>query len=230
MTEIVLPLPPPYSPREEAANVATHALGALLSVVGLVSLVTLSCSFGTPWHIVGASVFGGTLVFLYTASSIYHAVSGSRAKHLAKIMDHAGIYMLIAGTYTPFMLVTLRGPWGWSLLGVAWGLAIAGISLEAFWVYRPKWLSAAVFLAMGWMILIAGKPLYLALPRPGMTLLIAGGLFYTLGTVFYVMKRVRYHHAVWHLFVLGGSACHFFAVARYVLPQCASMVATGTVP
>ena len=228
MTENVLHLPPPYSPREEAANVASHALGALLSLLGLVYLVTLACNFGTAWHIIGAGIFGATLVFLYTASSIYHAVSGSRAKHLAKIMDHAGIYMLIAGTYTPFMIVTLRGPWGWSLLTLAWGLAIAGISLEALWVYRPKWLSAAVFLAMGWMILIAGKPLYLALPRPGMTLLIAGGLFYTFGTVFYVMKRVRYHHAVWHLFVLAGSACHFFAIARHVLPQCSTVGAMAT--
>jgi len=217
MTDVAT-APPPYTPREEAANVVTHALGALLSVVALVFLVNLTRGVGTTLHVLAVSVFGVTLVFLYAASSVYHAVSGSRAKHVAKIIDHAGIYMLIAGTYTPFMLITLRGPWGFSLLGVAWGLAITGISLEAFWVYRPKWLSALVFLVMGWMILIAGKPLYLALPGRGMALLVAGGLFYTLGTVFYVMKRVRYTHAIWHTFVLGGSFCHFLAIAWYVVP------------
>ena len=217
MTDVAT-APPPYTPREEAANVVTHALGALLSVVALVFLVNLARNVGTTLHVLAVSVFGVTLVFLYAASSVYHAVSGSRAKHVAKIIDHAGIYMLIAGTYTPFMLITLRGPWGFSLLGVAWGLAITGISLEAFWVYRPKWLSALVFLVMGWMILIAGKPLYLALPGRGMALLVAGGLFYTLGTVFYVMKRVRYTHAIWHTFVLGGSFCHFLAIAWYVVP------------
>lgn len=218
MTQAALRLPPPYTPREEAANVATHAVGALLSAVGLIALVVLARHFGNVWHVVSVSIFGATLVFLYAASSVYHAVSGSRAKHVAKILDHAGIYMLIAGTYTPFMLVTLRGAWGFSLLGVAWGLAIVGIGLEAFWVYRPKWLSAVVFLAMGWMITVAGKPLYLALPGNGLALLLGGGLFYSLGTIFYVMKRVRYMHAVWHGFVLAGSLCHFLAVAWYVIP------------
>jgi hemolysin III len=207
-----------YSPREEVANVATHAVGAVLSVAGLVAMLVLAAHFGDAWHVVTAAVFGVMLTFLYTASSVYHAVSAPKAKHLAKIVDHAGIYLLIAGTYTPFTLVTLRGPWGWGLFAAVWALAVAGIALEAFWVYRPKWLSAAVFLAMGWMVMLASRQLFAALPPGGLALLVAGGLFYSLGTIFYVMKRLPYHHAVWHGFVLAGSVCHFFAVALYVIP------------
>lgn len=207
-----------YSAAEEVANVATHAVGALLSVVGLTVLVVLAAKFGTAVHVVTSAVFGVMMVFLYTASSVYHAVTSARAKHVAKIVDHAGIYLLIAGTYTPFTLVTLAGPWGKGLFIAVWALALVGISLEAFWVYRPKWLSAVVFLAMGWMVMLASGQLFAALAPNGLRLLMAGGLFYSLGTLFYVMKRVPYMHAVWHGFVLGGTACHFFAVALYVIP------------
>ena len=208
----------PYSPREELANVVTHALGAALSLVGLGALVALAGLRGTTVHLVTSAVFGVMLVFLYTASSVYHAVSGARAKHVAKIVDHAGIYLLIAGTYTPFTLVTLDGPWGVGLFAAVWTLAALGIALEAFWVYRPKWLSAAVFLAMGWMVMLASRQLVASLAPGGLALLVAGGLCYSLGTAFYVMKRVPYMHAVWHLFVLAGSVCHFLSVALYVIP------------
>jgi hemolysin III len=213
-----LSAPSGYSPREEFANVATHAVGALLSVVGLTVMVVLAAKFGTAIHVVTSAVFGVMLVFLYSASSVYHAVTGAKAKHIAKIVDHAGIYMLIAGTYTPFTLITLRGPWGLGLFIAVWTLAVIGISAEAFWVYRPKWLSAVVFLAMGWMVTLASTQLFAALPAGGLKLLFAGGAFYSLGTIFYVMKRVPYMHAVWHLFVLGGSVCHFFAVTLHVIP------------
>jgi hemolysin III len=207
-----------YSAREEVANVVTHALGAVLSVAALAILVIFSAMYGTAWHVTTTAVFGAMLIFLYTASTVYHAVRGPRAKHVAKILDHAAIYLLIAGTYTPFTLVTLRGPWGWGLFAAVWTFAAAGIALEAAWVYRPKWISAVVFLLMGWMVVLASRQLAAALPRNGLTLLVAGGLVYTLGTAFYVMKRVRYMHAVWHVFVLGGSVCHFLAVALYVIP------------
>ena len=207
-----------YTAGEEIANVATHAFGALLSGAGLALLVVFSTWFGDRWHLVSTAVFGAMLVFLYAASTVYHAVPSPRAKHVAKIIDHAGIYLLIAGTYTPFTLVTLRGPWGWSLFAAVWLLALAGVAAEAAWVYRPKWLSAVVYLAMGWMVMLASRRLVEALPAAGLRLLVAGGLAYSLGTVFYVMKRVRYMHAVWHAFVLGGSVCHFLCVALYVIP------------
>lgn len=208
-----------YSPREEFANVATHAVGALLSVVGLTVMVVLAAKFGTALHVATSAVFGVMLVFLYSASSVYHLLTEPKARHVAKIVDHAGIYLLIAGTYTPFTLVTLRGPWGVGLFVAVWALAVVGICAEAFWVYRPKWVSAVVFLAMGWMVTLASRQLFAALPSQGLWLLVGGGLFYSLGTVFYVMKRVPFMHAVWHVFVLAGSVCHFFAVTLHVIPN-----------
>jgi hemolysin III len=216
-----------YSTGEEIANVATHAVGALLSAAGLALLVVAAAlahdSVATPGllvlKVVSGAVFGATLVLLYSASTVYHAVTSARAKHVTKLIDHASIYLLIAGTYTPFTLITLRGPWGWGLFVAVWSLAVAGVGFEAFWVYRPKWLSATVYLAMGWMVVIASRQLFAALPTGGLVLLFAGGLAYSLGTVFYVMKSVRYMHAVWHLFVLAGSVAHFFAVVLYVMPS-----------
>jgi hemolysin III len=208
-----------YSLGEEIANAVTHGLGIAASLVALVALVAFAAMYGNVWHVVSVAVYGVTLLLLYTASTLYHSLSSTRACHVFKVIDHAAIYLLIAGTYTPFTLVTLRGPWGWSLFGVVWGLALVGIALEAFWVYRPKWVSGVVFLGMGWMVVVAIKPLLAALPPHGMQLLVAGGLAYTLGVIFYVLKRIPYTHAVWHLWVLAGSALHFLAVFFFVLPR-----------
>jgi hemolysin III len=162
-------------------------------------------------------VLGVALVVEYVASTLYHALPQPGAKHVFKVLDHCGIYLLIAGTYTPFTLVTLRGHGGWALFGVVWGVAFLGIALEAAWAYRPRWLSAAVYLAMGWMVVLSAKPLLANLAPGGLWLLAAGGLAYTAGTAFYVLTRVKYMHAVWHLFVLAGSACHFVAVLWFVV-------------
>ncbi|MEI7703523.1 MAG: hemolysin III family protein, partial [Deltaproteobacteria bacterium] len=205
-------------PGEEIANVATHGLGAIASGAGLAVLLVYSAWFGNAWHVVASAVFGTTLILLYSASTAYHAATNPRLRHAAKILDHASIYLLIAGSYTPFTLLALRGAWGWSLFAAVWLLAIVGVAMEAFWVYRPKWISAVVYLAMGWMVVLAGRRLAAALPPGAMPMLVAGGLLYSLGTIFYVLKRVRYAHAVWHGFVLGGSTCHFLAVVLLVLP------------
>lgn len=208
-----------YSLGEEIANGITHGLGVALSIAALAVLAAVAYAYGTALHLVSVSVYGATLVLLYTASTLYHSLSGTRACNIMKIIDHASIYLLIAGTYTPFTLITLRGPWGWSLFGTVWGLAVLGVALEAFWVFRPKWVSAVVFLGMGWMVVFAIRPLLAALPLSGVRLLVAGGLAYTVGCVFYLLKRVPYMHAVWHLWVLAGSALHFMAVLFYVLPR-----------
>jgi hemolysin III len=210
--------PPAYSPGEELAHVATHGLGAIASGAGLAVLLVYSAWFGDAWHVVSTAIFGATMILLYAASTAYHASSSPRTRHAAKVLDHASIYLLIAGTYTPFTLLALRGPWGWGLFAAVWLLALVGVGMEAFWVYRPKWVSAVVYLAMGWMVVLAGRRLVDALPPGALALLVTGGLLYSLGTVFYVMKRVRYAHAVWHGFVLGGSTCHFLAVVLLVLP------------
>jgi hemolysin III len=208
----------PYSLGEEIANSLTHGLGTALSIAGLTLLVAMASIFGDGFHVASAIVYGISLVLLYTASTLYHAIPFPRARHALKILDHSSIYVLIAGTYTPFTLVTLREAGGWWLFGIIWGLAVLGIALEAAWVYRPKWLSAAVYVAMGWLVIFRIGDLSANLPPAGIALLVAGGVTYTLGTAFYVLKRVRYTHAVWHVFVLGGSICHFLAVHLYVLP------------
>ncbi len=208
-----------YSLGEEIANAITHGVGALLSIVALVILVAIAAVWGTGWHLASAIVYGVTMFLLYMASTLYHAITHVKARHVFKIIDHAGIYLLIAGTYTPFTLVTIRDDGGWWLFTIVWALAAAGISLEAFWVYRPKWLSAIVYLCMGWLAIFAIRPLMDNLEPGGIQLMIAGGLAYTLGTVFYVLKRVKFMHAVWHLWVLAGSALHFLAVMLYVFPD-----------
>jgi len=206
-----------YSTGEEIANSIIHGVGVLLSIVGLTVLVIFGVLSHDGWKLGSGIVFGVSLVLEYAASTLYHSFPWERAKHLFKIFDHVGIYLLIAGTYTPFTLVTLRDQGGWWFFGLVWLIAAIGISVEAFWVYRPRWLSALTYLAMGWLVVIAVGPLTSALPSEGIWLLLAGGLAYTIGTVFYVLKKVPYMHAVWHLFVLAGSACHFFAVIIYVI-------------
>ena len=202
----------------ELANSVTHGLGAVLSVLALVLLVVLAALHGTARHVVGSAIFGATLVLLYTMSTLYHALRNPRAKRVFKILDHSAIYLLIAGTYTPFCLATLRGGWGWSLFGVVWGLAAAGVAFKTVFTGRFELLSTAVYLAMGWMVMVAAVPLWRALPAPGMAWLLAGGACYTAGVGFYAWRRLRFHHAVWHLFVLGGSLCHVVAVLGSVIP------------
>ena len=203
---------------EELVNSLTHGTGALLSAVGLVVLVVLACLHGTVLHIVSCSIYGATLVLLYTASTLYHSVRSPRLKHAFKIIDHSCIYLLIAGTYTPFTLVTLQGNWGWTLFGLIWVLAAAGIVFQVFFVYRFKILATIAYVLMGWLAVFAVKPLLDTLPSGGFAWLLAGGIVYTVGALFYLVKRLPYNHAIWHLFVLGGSACHYVAVLFYVVP------------
>lgn len=208
-----------YTTREELANSLTHGLGAVLSVAGLVLLVVFSVRQGDAWHVVSTAIFGATLVLLYTASTLYHSFRGERLKQVLQKFDHAAIFLLIAGTYTPFELVTLRGAWGWSLFGVVWGLAVAGVTIKFWLAGRFRLVSTLIYLLMGWLVMVAIKPLVAALPAGGLKLLIAGGLCYTGGAAFYLWKRLPYHHAIWHLFVMGGSACHWAAVFLYVVPS-----------
>jgi len=208
-----------YSLAEEIANAITHGVGAVLSIVALVVLIVSAATWGDGWHLASAIIYGATMFILYMASTLYHAITHPKARHVFKIIDHAGIYLLIAGTYTPFTLVTIRNDGGWWLFGVVWGLAILGIALEAAWVYRPGWVSVVVYLAMGWLALAAIRPIVANLEAPGVWLLIGGGVAYSLGTIFYVLKRVKFMHAIWHLWVLAGSALHFIAVMFYVFPR-----------
>jgi hemolysin III len=202
---------------EEIANSVIHGLGIGLSVAALVILVALAVLSGDPYKLASAIVFGVALVLEYTASTLYHSFPQPKVKHIFKIFDHCGIYVLIAGSYTPFCLVTLREDGGWLMFWVIWSIAAVGIAVEAFWAYRPRWLSAAVYLGMGWMVVLSIKPLLANLDPQGVWLLVAGGLCYTFGTLFYVAKKIKYMHAVWHVWVLAGSTCHFLAVALYVM-------------
>jgi hemolysin III len=206
-----------YRLGEEIANAVTHGVGALLAVAGLAVLVTIAAVRGTAWHVVGCSVYGSTLVLLYTASTLYHSIPNARAKRALRILDHSAIFLLIAGTYTPFTLVNLRGPWGWSLFGVVWGLALLGILLQTGRRRHPV-AAVALYVAMGWAVVVAIRPLLHAIPRGGLALLVSGGLAYTVGIVFYASKRIPYAHSVWHGFVLLGSALHFFAILMFVVP------------
>ncbi len=208
-----------YTIGEEIANSITHGLGAGLAIAGLVFLVYYSAVYGTIWHIVSCAIYGTTLVLLYTISTLYHSIPSPRFKSVMRILDHSAIFLLIAGTYTPFTLVSLRGPWGWSLLGVIWGAAILGILFQT--ALQKSWVSltVALYVLMGWAIVVAVKPLLDVIPTEGFLLLLYGGLAYTLGTAFYIWKQMRFHHAIWHVFVLAGSAFHFFAVFYYVLPE-----------
>lgn len=210
--------PSDYSPREELANTITHAIGIALSIAGLVLLVTYAALRGDAWLVTSGAIFGATLVLLYTASTLYHAFRDADLKRLLRKFDHAGIFLLIAGTYTPYLLVSLRGAWGWSLFGVVWGLGIAGVVLKFWLAGKFRRTSTAIYLGMGWIVIIAIKPMLEAVPAGGLWLLLAGGLCYTGGAVFYLWKRLPYHHAIWHLFVLAGSICHWASVFGYLVP------------
>jgi hemolysin III len=214
----VAPVARVYSRGEEIANWVTHGLGLALSVVGLTLLIVYSSRRGDAWHVVSFTVFGLTLLTLYTISTIYHAHRDERAKLLFRKLDHAAIFLLIAGTYTPFLLTNLRGPWGWSLFGVIWGLCGAGAVFQLFFGERYRLASTLAYLFVGWLIVVALEPLVANVPHGGLWLLFAGGLCYTFGVIFYLWRKLRFHHAVWHTFVLGGSTCHFLAVLLFLLP------------
>jgi hemolysin III len=207
-----------YSVREEIAHSAIHGIGIALSIAGLIALVLTARRTGDTWDLVASAVYGVTLVLLYLASTLYHSIPSARAKRVLRVIDHAAIYLLIAGTYTPFTLVSLRGPWGWTLFGMIWGLALVGIALKVTAIGRFRGLSLALYLGMGWLVVIALHPLVAAVARGGLVLLVLGGISYTSGVAFYVWRRLPYHHAVWHAFVLAGSVFHFFAVLLYVAP------------
>ena len=203
-----------FRPSEEIPNTATHGLGAALAIGGTVALIVHAASSSDPWRIVSYSVFGVTMILLYAASAIYHAMPPGRAKNAFKMIDHLAIFVLIAGTYTPFTLVPLRGPVGWTVFGVIWGMAVAGIVLKIFTIGKYRKLSTLVYIVMGWTVIGAVRPLIRSVPPETLVWLAAGGLSYTFGTVFYLSKRLPYAHAVWHLFVLGGTVSHFIAVMQ----------------
>jgi hemolysin III len=203
---------------EELANSVTHGIGLVFSLVGFIVLLVLVVMRGSAWHIAGCAIYGGTLVCLYTSSTLYHGIQSLQLKRALKVFDHSAIYLLIAGTYTPFLLVNLRGGWGWTLLSIVWALAVAGIILKFWFVDHFQILSTVVYLLMGWLALVAVKSLLGSVPTGGFVWLIAGGLAYTVGVVFYAWKRVPYNHVIWHVFVMAGSACHYFAVLYSVIP------------
>lgn len=207
-----------YSLIEEIFNAVTHGVGVIFAVSALTLLIVFAVFYGNVWHIVSASIYGTTLVLLYVASTLYHSFTNQRIKDIFKILDHSAIFLLIAGTYTPFALVPLRGVLGWVLLSVVWVLAVTGIVLKIFFAGRFKILSTVFYLLMGWLIVVAMKPLIAAVPASGLILLGAGGLLYTFGSLFYIWKSRAFSHGIWHLFVLGGSICHFLSVLLYVLP------------
>lgn len=201
----------------EKFNAFTHLGGAILALLGAVVLVVLAALDGDPWKVVSVTIYGLTLVLLYSFSTLYHSLRG-RAKMVLRKLDHHGIYLLIAGSYTPFCLVTLRGPWGWSLLGVVWGLAVLGTAQELRPDRGARILSLLIYLVMGWVALVALVPLLRALGPAGFAWVAAGGLFYTIGIVFFVLDtRLTHGHGIWHLFVIAGSATHYFAILNYVL-------------
>jgi hemolysin III len=190
----------------------------VLSLSAVPLLIVFAATRGTAWHIVGVSVYGATLIALYTASTIYHACRSDQARRIFRVLDHSSIYLLIAGTYTPFALVNLRGPWGWTLLGLVWGIAIFGITWKLIATARFNAVSFASYLLMGWLVLVAIKPLLASVQFGGIVWLLAGGLAYSIGTIFLGWKKLPYHHAVWHLAVIAGSICHYLAIAKYVVP------------
>jgi hemolysin III len=201
-----------YNLREEIAHSVTHGIGAFLAIGGMVVLIIHATSFGSARHVLSCSVFGTSLILLYSASTLYHGIQQPALKNILRIIDHSSIYLLIAGTYTPFTLLNLRGAWGWSLFGVVWGIALIGIILQFTALRKMKYLRLVLYITMGWAALVAIKPLAASVPIRAFMLIVAGGLAYTVGIIFYLWRRLPYHHAIWHLFVLSGSSLHYLAV------------------
>jgi len=203
---------------EEIVNTVTHAIGALLAAAGCGVLVVFAALRGNVWHIVACSVYGATLIAMFATSSAYHVVRSPGVKHVLNIIDHCAIYLLIAGTYTPFTLTVLRGRLGWTLFGLIWGFALFGITLKVFFINRWRTVSTGCYVAMGWLCMIAFKPLMEGLPPGGFVLVLGGGVLYTTGVVFYLWNKLPYNHAVWHLFVLAGGVLQYLSVLLYVVP------------
>lgn len=208
----------PFKLREEIAHSVTHGIGIVFGIVGLFILISHATSCGSTRYIVGCSIFCATLIILYSASTLYHGIQHPTAKKIFRIADHSAIYLLIAGTYTPFTLVNLQGAWGWSLFGVAWGIALLGIILQFSPLRKYSYIRLILYITMGWAIIVAIKPLAASVPLSALKLIVAGGLSYTAGIVFYLWRRLPYHHAIWHLFVLSGSVLHYFAVLLAMNP------------
>ena len=207
-----------YTATEELLHALTHGLGIVLSIVGLAVLVAYASLNGDVWHVVSSSIYGATLILMYSASTLYHGISHARFKTILQQLDHAAIYLLIAGTYTPFLLVNLRHDWGWTLFGIIWVVAIVGVVFELTG-YKPfKKISLGLYLTMGWMIVFAINPMLEHVSSGGLMLLLGGGLAYSFGAIFYVKKSIPYHHVIWHLFVLLGSILHYFSILFFVIP------------
>jgi len=207
-----------YSPIEEKINIISHGLAFILSIVAFMLLVTHANLYGNIWHIVSFSIYGASLIILFAASTFYHSVKKPELRSRLRIIDHASIYVLIAGTYTPFSLVTLNGPTGWTIFGISWGLAFTGIILKLFFTGKYKLISTLMYIFMGWIIIFVIKPVMNNLSLEGLLWLVAGGLAYTTGAILYSIKNIKFNHAIFHIFVLVGSVCHFVSVFFYVLP------------
>jgi hemolysin III len=206
-----------FSKEEEISNSITHGIGVILSIAALVILIVFASLYGNVWHIVSFTLFGTTMLLLYTSSTLLHALKPGRAKDFFEIMDHSSIYFFIAGSYTPFLLVAAQSATGWTLFGIVWGLAIAGTIFKSFFVKKFLFTSTLLYVVMGWLIVFVWDDLVAAIHPTSLILLISGGLLYTVGAVFYIWKLFKHHHAVWHIFVLSATVCHFFAVI-YLLP------------
>ncbi len=211
--------PRAYSLSEEIAHAVTHGLAAVASIVALAVMVALASLHGSALHVAAVSIYGGSLILLYTASTLYHSIPIASARRVLHVLDHAAIYVLIAGSYTPFALISLEGSTRWWLFGVIWALATAGVIFKLFFTGRFDRLSVALYLAMGWLVVIFAKPVMAAVPSGGLVLLAAGGLAYSLGALFYLWRSLRFNHAIWHLFVIAGSLLQFLAVLLYVIPR-----------
>lgn len=206
-----------YSKGEEIANAITHGIGALLAIAALVLLIVFAAKYGDAWYVVSYTIYGVCLVLLYLFSTLYHSIYAKRAKKVFRIFDHASIYILIAGTYTPFALTVLRKHGGWIIFGVVWGATVIGIITKVFCCGKFEKMSTLLYVIMGWMIVFYIKTLIAAIPLNGVILLVAGGIIYTLGALLFLFDKIPYNHAIWHLFVMGGSACHFFCILLYLI-------------
>ncbi|MGQ9855370.1 MAG: PAQR family membrane homeostasis protein TrhA [Fervidobacterium sp.] len=208
-----------YTIGEEIANSVTHGLGALLSIAGLIILIVIAVNHGGGGKLASAIVYGISLFILYMNSTLYHSIQHKKTKYVLEIMDHSAIYILIAGSYTPFLIISLRGWIGWTLFGIVWALTIVGIVFKVFFVKKFMILSTLLYILMGWMVVLVFKPLVNSISKMSLIFLIAGGVFYTVGAIFYIWRSFKYHHMIWHLFVLFGSVSHYFAILNVLLTK-----------